>query len=271
MPRFPLPDKFTDGDFERFAKSFERIAKANGWSEDEKMTCLPLCLQGRALIAFEKHEKSCKSLTEAFKVLAAEFSGALDKDSAMKEFNSCSWGAGLDIDVYAQNLLRLSIQGLPSLGDDDRYRLVVKQFLEGFPADVRGKLRLIFSGRAPTLTEAVSAAKDIINDQATASTNCASLNECSMEKKYNELLEKLQAVAAEVASISSERTQQFKGTSYRANRRSPTRRPTAGIRCFNCSGIGHIARQCPSSRIDRRSRLSGNGATAGRGLTSDPQ
>ena len=107
MPRFPLPDKFSDGDVIRFKKSFNRIAKANGWSEEERLFSLSLCLQGRALIAFEKDESSFTSVDDAFKTLEVEFGGSLDKDNAIKEFYSCSWGLGLDIDVYALSLIHI--------------------------------------------------------------------------------------------------------------------------------------------------------------------
>ena len=268
MPRFPLPDKFSDGDVIRFKKSFNRIAKANGWSEEERLFSLPLCLQGRALIAFEKDESSFTSVDDAFKALEVEF-GSLDKDNAIKEFYSCSWGLGLDIDVYAQNLLRLSNQGLPSLGDDDRDRMVVKQFFDGFPSEVSKNLRLIFSGRTPILTEAVAAAKGVICEQGTVSGNSASLEERSIDQKVEEMSEKLQTIAAQVAAMASEtRVSKFEGSSNRAKRRLGNRN---SVRCFNCSGYGHLARQCPSSRINQGSRSSGNGATAGRELTPDPQ
>ena len=272
MPRFALSEKFSDGDISKFEKTFNRVAKANEWTEDQKLATLPLHLDGRALVAFENHEKSFNSVADAFKLLFAEFGAVLDKDSAMKEFYSCVWGPGLDLNVYAKRLLRLSIQGLPSLGDDDRDRMVISQFIKGFPFEVGEKLRLLFSGRVPTLSEALATAKDIVNQQATNNTNCASISESSVEKKLEDLSEKLQEVAAQVASISSEKKATgLARSTYRNERRQPTSKVGLHVRCFNCSGIGHLARNCPSPRINRRFQPPGNGSTAERWPTADPQ
>ena len=89
MPRFPLPDKFADGDVVTFKKAFQRVAKANGWDEDGQLAALPLALSGRALIAFERGESGFKTSEDAFKYLETEFDKALDKETAMKSFNAC--------------------------------------------------------------------------------------------------------------------------------------------------------------------------------------
>ena len=96
MPRFSLPDKFEDGDFAIFKKSFQRVAKANNWDDDGQLAALPLALAGRALLAFERGEASFKTIFDAFN-LEAEFNTPRDKESAMKTFYACRWGNGLDL------------------------------------------------------------------------------------------------------------------------------------------------------------------------------
>ena len=133
MPRFPLPDKFADGDFQTFKKLFNRVSAANSWNDEQKLSALPLCLQGRALSIFEKNEDNLKTVTDALKYLEEEFSATSDKECALKEFYLSSWGPGLDLDVYAQRLSNLLRRGIPSLGDDDHNRIVANEFINGFP------------------------------------------------------------------------------------------------------------------------------------------
>jgi hypothetical protein len=86
MPRFPLPEKFDEGNLALFLKSFERIAKANGWTAEQQLASLPLALSGRALLAFEKGESGFKTIADAFAALEVEFQSSRDKELALKEF-----------------------------------------------------------------------------------------------------------------------------------------------------------------------------------------
>ena len=276
MPRIPLPDKFSHGDFSAFKKSFNRVAAANSWTDEEKLSVLPLCLHGRALATFEKHEPTIKSVEDAFIHLTKEFEAAADKERALKEFYSCAWGYGLDLDLYAKKLSDLLRRGLSSLDDDDHNRIVTNQFVNGFPSDLRDKLWLVFAGRTPLLTDAVAAARDVIKRDDASVASCAQRDDALL-KKIDEFSQKLEAVTGEVASISSEmRAAKFRSggsgpsNQTQAGRDYPVRRPERRIRCFNCSGLGHIARDCPSPSF-KRSATSGNGAAVGRRPTPNPQ
>ena len=162
MPRIPLPSKFEDGDFSSFRRAFERVAKANRWTDEEQLASLPLALAGRALLAFEKEENKMTKIADAYKILEEKFNSTLDREDAMKEFYACQWGVGLDLDVFATKLQRLLKKGLPSLGTDDVDRIVINQFINGFSGNHRDNLRLLFSGKSPSLSEVVAAAKDIV-------------------------------------------------------------------------------------------------------------
>ena len=113
MPRFSLPEKFSNGDYESFEKEFKRVASANAWTDEQQLSAFPLCLHGRALSIFEKNEKTIGKITDAFACLTKEFKASADRDAAMKEFYTCNWGPGLDLDVYSQKLSQLLQRGLP--------------------------------------------------------------------------------------------------------------------------------------------------------------
>ena len=162
MPHFQLPDKFEDGDLEKFKKSFERVAAANGWTPERQLAALSVALSGRALLAFEKEEAKFKTLTDAFDHLKAVFNSARDQDSSMKEFYNSEWGVGVDPEVYANRLMTLLKKSIPSLDADDADRLAVKQFIVGFPVEFADKLRPLFAGKRPNLDEVVEAARDLL-------------------------------------------------------------------------------------------------------------
>ena len=257
MPRFPLPDKFSDGDFPTFSKLFSRVAAANSWTDTEQLSALPLCLQGRALSVFEKNEANFKTTSDALKCLEEEFNATFDRDAALKDFYQYSWGHGLDLDAYAQRLSNLLRRGLPSLGNDDHNRIVSNQFINGFPSHISEKLRLLFSGRTPKIADVIAAAKDITK-LGTPVAACLTSND-SLQEKVNDISQKLELVTTEVAAITSEmRTANWRNTT---RERQPQKE--YGIRCFNCSGLGHIARNCPSPRSrDRNFGSRAVGATA---------
>ena len=283
MPRFPLPDKFADGDLVTFKKAFQRVAKANGWDEDGQLAALPLALSGRALIAFERGESGFKTSEDAFKYLETEFDKALDKETAMKSFNACRWGEGLDPTVFANRLKGLLLRGLPSLKNSDVERMVSAQFISGFPSVLREKLGLLFAGKTPTLDEVIAAARDLVRDDPVKSGQAFALRIGTtmedprhddtrmkeLENKVDELVDHVAALSArDEASGLSRRAmtvERGRGPGVRERGRG---RHGSSVRCYNCAGYGHIARVCPSPLTNQKS---GNGKPGDRRPTAIPQ
>lgn len=283
MPRFSLPDKFDDGDIAVFKKAFERVAKANSWDDAQQLAALPLALTGRALSAFERGEADFKAVDEAFTYLEAEFNKALDKESAMKEFNACQWGEGLDPAVFADRLKGLLRRGLPSLNDDDVERMVTAQFISGFPSVHREKLILLFAGKAPTLPDVIAAARDLVRDPFSSTQACAVSVDSTIavpehdDSRFEKLESKLEELVAHVAALSAREPEmrgghritttmvRGKGPGFRDRGRS---NQGSSIQCFNCSGYGHIARVCPSPPMNSKA---GNGKPEDRRPTTNPR
>lgn len=271
MPRFSLPEKFESGDFAIFKKAFERVAKANKWDDSEQLAALPLALTGRALLAFESQETSYKTVDDAFKHLTEEFSKALDKESAMKQFYACRWGNGLDPAVFADQLKGLLLRGLPSLNDDDVQRIVSNQLINSFPTNLSEKLRTLFAGKSPAISDVAAAARDVIRDSVSDSQACA-LQESEVTQKMGDLEEKINDLATMVAALANRSMDgERKDSGLRSRRNNQAGgRIRSGIRCFNCSGLGHVARVCPSRSQQRRSS-SGNERTGDRSPTASLQ
>lgn len=267
MPRIPLPAKFEDGDFSTFRKSFERVATANGWKDNAVLLAvLPVVLGGRALVAFERKEKSVTTIEEAWKVLEDEFNSTLDRENAMKEFYNCQWGIGLDPGVYSAKLKSFLKKGLPSLTADDVDRMVISQFINGFSGSHQENLRLLFSGKSPSLSEVVSTAKDLVRQTENACHAVTKGEQSGLESRINELSDGLQALTARVAAVTDRRGENSSSDCVGHEIRNPDKRWTRGrMQCFNCSGFGHKASSCPSPRSRRPS---GNGRAGDRRPTA---
>ncbi len=279
MPRFPLPEKFEEGDFSSFKKSFVRVSKANGWDSEEQLAALPLALVGRALLAFEAAEADFETVEDAFRHLEAEFDTALDKEAAMKAFHSSRWGEGLDPAVFGERLKLLLRRGLPSLSPADVERIVVGQFVAGFPASHREKLALIFAGKTPQLAEAVAAARDLVREPSEGHQACALRMESPTQEqrltddpRLEKLTNRMEELAVHVAALTA---RENNGRDRRRRQPAVKWRTDAGgrgnrassIRCYNCSGYGHIAKFCPSPIVGR----AGNDTLGDRSPTANPR
>ena len=52
-----MPDKFSDGDFQRWIRQFEACSDANMWDNATRRRMLPTFLKGRALAIFERVQR----------------------------------------------------------------------------------------------------------------------------------------------------------------------------------------------------------------------
>ena len=198
----------------------------------------------------------------------------------MKDFYSLQWGTGLDPEVHAHRLKVLLEKGLPTLDAVDVERIVSNQFLSSFPRAYADKFRLLFAGKTPSLAEAVATARDVVRIPSDGAQACAAeVDDPPCSEEYNQLNSRLEKLELQIAAVNTRVPRRPVPTSWATRRNSRGEEGDAGgerferaedgerrgqrtgrVRCFNCSGFGHIARHCASPPQQGRR---GNGQAGG--------
>ena len=85
-----IPEPFSgEQSWEDRIDQFESIAAINGWSDEQKLVWLKVCLTGRALLAYKKFSvTACLSFKNAVVALAERFEPESRRDLYLAEFQS---------------------------------------------------------------------------------------------------------------------------------------------------------------------------------------
>ena len=223
-----LPKTFSSGDASEWFKRFEICSQANGWNGETKAKKLPTLLEGEALAIWleltETEQKdyavSRKKITE--KLLPIGF-------IPLDEFHKRKLQPGESLSLFVYDLKRLLIQAMPDIDIDTRDQLLLHQFLTGLPLAVSKQLRV--SDDAKSLDKAVERARLLMaieKDQMQTAAVVEAGEVQELRKQISELTE-------QVALLATSKNETRRGN------RTPKR-------CFNCRGVGHLQRDCPSPR-----------------------
>ena len=264
-PGIRKPENFTGENPEEFPtwlSKFDTIARAGGWDdENRKLRILPACLTGHAFQLYDRLAVDDKTTT--FDALV----GALEKKLGIGEKTSI-WisklrGAtrkpGEKVDRFVGRLHNLARQAYPTGTEQERERRVNEQFMFGQPSDVR--FHIMKSGTDDVLDKNVEMVK--LYEAATEMTGVRRVMNVadSVEREdtldadqENEESKTIQKLCAELESMRaaqreiSENMTTLNTLSERVNRAEPRQQPyqgDAGILCYSCGQMGHMARTCP--------------------------
>ena len=223
-----LPKTFSSGDASKWFKRFEICSQANGWNGETKVKNLPTLLEGEALVIWlaltEAEQKdyavSRKKIME--KLLPIGF-------IPLDEFHKRKLQPGEPLSLFVYELKRLLLQAMPDIGTDARDQLLLHQFLTGFLLAVSKQLRA--SDDAKSLDKAVEHAQLLMAIERDQTQSAAVVEAGEVQELRKQISELTEQVA--VLTMSKNETRRGNWTPRR---------------CFNCRGVGHLQRDCPSPR-----------------------
>ena len=232
-----VPKPFASGDVSEWCQRFEICSKANDWDNATMALKLPTLLEGEALsVWLELTDEQQKDYKAAKKELVAKM--APMGFTSLEEFHRQKLQPGESVSVYLHDLKRLLDQALPDLEANARKQVVLHQFMSGLPSNISAQLRAM--GDAKELDATVEKARLLLAIGSQTPSPAAAVG--AEPNEVQQLKDQLTDLTQQVAVL----------TTQHASRRS---KDVSQLRCFNCDGIGHVQRNCPSPRRQRRSNV----------------
>ena len=227
-----LPKPFASGDVNEWCQRFEICSKANEWNNATMTLKLPTLLEGEALAVWlELSDAEQKDYKAAKKQMIAKMSPM--GFASLEDFHKRKIQPGESISIYVHDLKRLLDQAMPELEQNARSQLVLHQFMAGLPTHISAQLRA--TGDTKKLDETAERARLLMS--IATQTPVATVEAESSE--VQQLKDQVAELTEQVATLTT--------------RHPPPQQKN--IRCFNCDGIGHVQRDCPSPRRQRRSSV----------------
>ena len=224
-----LPKPFASGDVNEWYQRFEICSKANEWNNATMALKLPTLLEGEALAVWmELTEEQREDYKEAKKQMVAKM--APMSFVSLDDFHRRKLQPGESVSVYVHELKRLLDQAMPELNKDTRDNLVLHQFVAGLPTHISTQLRA--TGETKKLDDTVERTRLLMSISPQAPVAAVE----SVPGEVQQLRDQITELTEQVAALTTQRP---------ASQRKST------IRCFNCDGIGHGQRDCPSPRRRR--------------------
>ena len=237
-----LPSTFSTGSIDEWFVRFDIYLKANWWNDEMKALKVPTLLEGEALASWlEEEQADFKTLKKKLiaKMAPLPF-------TALEEFHARKLCPGEPLPLFTQDLKRLLQSAMPGLDENAGEQMLIHQFLMGLPTDISRQLRA--TGEAKKLTKVVERARLLmtIDNQSSSQSvaACTSKIETETKDEMSQLQHQVEALTQQVAAL--------------AMQKSTNLRSCSGLmRCFNCNGLGHLQRNCPSPPTQGRLSRSG--------------
>ena len=255
------PNKFfgePGEDIEKWLKSFERVSKANNWSEMRQKDVLPAFLRERAAEFYDELPSDI-DLEELKTALIKQFSPSEARRlyySDLYERKQGQTESAADFGRDVQQLVRRAYSGMPVEHQDTLMR---EHFVNGLRPEIK---RIVLIADPETFNKALQIARrEEINEQLTNGTapwaQRADNGNKPMpvstiggeQQRMNERLERLVA-AVEKLAVSMEKSQPPRQR-YRGNNSNTSRnlRCTDGRPICNfCQRVGHVEARCQEKR-----------------------
>lgn len=202
-------------DFDEFWRKFLVTANIQKWStEAARMENFPLFLERDAFLVWDElSDDDKKSQAKVKARLEAAFT--LSKGRAYQLFVTRTLGVGESVDAYAADLRRLLVASGQAVTADGKSPVLIEQFIRGLPMDYARQART--NGDSSTITKCVDYVRSLISAELPRSDGGSS--------------------AAAVAPPPGGPSGHNHGNGRGQGR-------GRSVVCFNCNGVGHMARNC---------------------------
>lgn len=242
-----LPTKFQKGDSAtRFFKRFEIACECLEWTTDDKKAKQVLLLLGD-----EPFDYACSldnatrsNYTNLKKAIVGKYEGGNLPSEYTKEFQGMKFKAGEDLTAFLTKMRKVAKLAYPDFAEDVLEKMIIAQFTMAMPDEVR-KLVYLSPEKAETCTALVEQCDRFMKVSGTGSPVCSKVSLEKEEDKLDKVLERVEALSLEVASLRENEVEDCQVVSALKTRKAEFRG-----RCYRCHKWGHSARECnqPDSR-----------------------
>jgi hypothetical protein len=228
MKGLQIPN-FVDGDFAEWRKKFDCVALAKEWKETDKERYLPLFLEGNA---FNLHNSLIEAKHPYAKVIQQlETTFCHGRAELLRNFQESKLSPGNSAQLYLLGLREMCKKCYPDFQAKERETLIYDKFVNSIPQQF---VSHIISN--PSLNDSDSIA-DVVDKLIAASDSNSSCHVVHHDKDQDKLKSMQEALVqlqkkVDLMSLNNEK------------RVYSSARTNSAIRCFQCGGLGHIARWC---------------------------
>lgn len=257
-----------------FIRQFEAIAFKSAWSEDAKLAQLLASLSGLAAdYAFQLEPEDLEDYEMLTAQLERRFKLRQTRDTCQQLFYSRIFKPGETPSQYAADLKSLILRAFPDgLSYQVREEMLIKQFFDGLqdedaryyvkylkhPRSVDEAVDLLHEYRAyrgkgkDSRRSAVRMVYQEDQPQVDQSQESSDLRAVYHREKSAQAKE-FEALKSSVNDLTKAVTQMVDSlASVKGPRRGNSQPGNAGRKCFNCGGMGHWSRECPSPKQPKR-------------------